>query len=147
VQSDATSKNYLYAQGFRRADDYTLQPAVGDIQQAQALGQQNLAARRQPTAAATITITNDGSSRTPILTGTGANIKLAQIRPGSIHITDIQASSGLRAGYATHIEWWGATLGTNEHVELTLAAPGQLRAQRALSIAALRANRQRVTIL
>jgi hypothetical protein len=147
VQSDATSQNYLYAQGFRRADDYTIQPAVGDVNQAAALGQQNLAARRQPRAAGTITIENDGSTRTPILNA-GANIpRLATIRPGSVRMADILASSGLKAGYATHVEWWGATLTSNEHVELTLSTPGQMGFQRALARQALRANRQRVRVL
>ena len=147
VQSDATSENYLYSQGFRRADDYTLQPAVGDINQAQALGQQNLTARRQPYAAATITIQNDGATRTPILKRGATIPHLATIRPGSIRLADVLASTGLKAGYATHVEWWGATLDSNEHIELTLATPGQLGEQRALARAALRANRQRVRVL
>jgi hypothetical protein len=78
----------------------------------------------------------------------GATIpRLATIRPGSVGIADIAASSGLRTGYATHVEWWGATQGSNEHVELTLSTPGQMGFQRSLARQALRANRQRVKIL
>ncbi len=148
VVTDTSTQNYLYAQGFRRADDYTLQPAVGDVNQASALGEQNLSTRRQPLAAGTITIANDGTTRTPILKAGGATIPhLATIRPGSVRIADVLASSGLKAGYATHVEWWGATLDSNEHVEISLATPGQMGFQRALARQGLRTNRQRVRIL
>ncbi len=117
------------------------------MNQAAALGQQNLAARRQPLAAGTITIENDGAARTSVLKGGATIPRLATIRPGSVRVADILASSGLKAGYATHVEWWGATLTSNEHVELTLSTPGQMGVQRALAPQALRANRQRVRVL
>jgi hypothetical protein len=34
------------------------------------------------------------------------------------------AAGGLRAGYATSVEWWGQTLTQNEKVQITLGAPG-----------------------
>jgi hypothetical protein len=114
---------------------------------ADATGLQQLTMRRQPFVAATITIENDGSTRTPILKGGGATIpKLSQIRPGSLRIADVAASSGLRAGYATHVEWWGATLGSNEHVEISLAQPpGQVSNDRARGIITNRLHRSRIT--
>lgn len=73
--------------------------------------------------------------------------KLATIRPGSIRLADVNSSSGVRAGYATHVEWFGGTLDSNEHVEISLATPGQMGFQRRLARQGLRANRQRVRIL
>jgi hypothetical protein len=145
VVTDIDTRNYAAAQGFIRSEDYTIQPAVGSETLADAAGQQQLALRRQPYAAATITIENDGSTRSPILKS-GANIvKLAQIRPGSLRIADITASSGLRAGYATHVEWWGATLSSNEKVELSLTQPpGQISHQRAHGHLATRIVRMRI---
>jgi hypothetical protein len=146
VTVDTNLANYAYAQGFRRAEDYTIQPSVGDAAQGSALGQQYLAARRQPVAAATITIENDGASRYPILKAGAIVPKLALIRPGSVRIVDIAAASNLRAGYVTQVEWWGATVGSNEKVELSLAQPpGQVAAQRARGHLVARLLRSRTT--
>lgn len=125
VLIDADTRNYLYAQGFRRAEDYTFQPSMGDNQGPVALGLQNLVQRRQPYQAATITIQNDGTGRSPILQRGASIPKLATIRPGSLHITDVPAGSGLRSGIATHVEWWGQTDQAPETVQLSLGVPGR----------------------
>jgi hypothetical protein len=132
VTEDMSTLNYLRAQGFRRAEDYTIQPSVGDQTTAAALGQQVLATRRQPYAAATITIELDGASRYPILKGGAQVAKLATVRPSSMHIVDVPGSSGLRAGYATHIEWWGQTPSAPEKLQITLGQPGQKTTQQAI---------------
>lgn len=122
---DTDLKNYLYAQGYRRNEDWTLQPSVGNDQQATRLANQTLALRRQPYASATITLYGDGSQRYPILKQGAVIPKLATIRPGSVRIVDMPAASGLRAGYATQVEWWGQTLTDPEKVQITLGQPGQ----------------------
>jgi hypothetical protein len=148
VKIDANTRNYLYAQGFLRADDYTIQPAVGDQNLASSLAQQQLTARRQPVASATITIENDGSTRTAILKAGATLPHLALVRPGSVHIVDMNSSSGLRAGYATHIEWWGQTLSSNEKIEISLAEPpGSVGRRRAHGIVPNRYLRTRHGIL
>lgn len=125
VTEDMDVRNYIRAQGYRRAEDFTIQPSVGDSTTAAAQGQQVLATRRQPFASATITIELDGSSRFPILKHGAQVPKLAAVRPGSLHIVDMPGGSGLRAGYATHIEWWGQTSQSPEKLEITLGVPGQ----------------------
>lgn len=147
VTGDADIRNYAYAQGFRRADDYSIQPSVGNSTLAASVGQQTLNTRRQPSAAATVTIENDGSTRNPILKGGCVIPRLATLRPGSVRIVDVAASSGLRAGYATDIEWWGQTISTNERVTLTLAQPGQVSQQRAQGKLANRIHRERRRLL
>jgi hypothetical protein len=148
VDTDANTKNYAYAQGWRRAEDYSIQPAVGDQNLAASLGQQQLQLRRQPVSAATITIENDGSTRTPILKAGATIPRLAMIRPGSAHIVDMNAGSGLRSGYVTHVEWWGQTLTSNERAELTLSEPpGRPGKRRQAGIIVNRYQRTRTGIL
>jgi hypothetical protein len=132
VTEDTDPRNYIRAQGFRRAEDYTIDPSVGDEATATSLGQQVLSTRRQPFAAATITIELDGASRYPILKGGAQVPKLATVRPGAMHIVDLPGSSGLRAGYATHLEWWGQTQTSPEKLTITLGQPGQKTKKRAL---------------
>jgi hypothetical protein len=132
VTEDTDARNYLRAQGFRRAEDYTIQPSVGNDATATSLGQQVLSTRRQPYAAATITIELDGASRYPILKGGAQVTKLATVRPSSMHIVDMPGGSGLRAGYATHIEWWGQTATSTEKLQITLGQPGQKSTQQSI---------------
>jgi hypothetical protein len=146
VVTDADTRNYAWAQGFRSADTYAIQPPVGPGA-ATSLGEAALTQRRQPAAAATITITNTSSNRTPILKAGATIPHLATIRPGSAHIADQAAATNLRAGYITHVEWWGQTLDQPETVQLTLANPGQMLLDRRLAIAARRANRERTKVL
>lgn len=129
IATDQTSLNYAAAQGFRRSEDFTLQGSSGAAL-ASSQGSQDLVQRRQPVAAATITIENDGGARYPILKQGAVLPHLAMIRPGSVHIVDAAAASGLRAGYATHIEWWGQTISSPERVEITMGQPGQVDAKR-----------------
>lgn len=130
VTQDTNTLNHIYAQGFQRSDDYTLQSA-GDASTGSSLGQQQLRVRRQPYAIATITITNTGGARNPILKGGATVPKLALVRPSSMRIADISASTNIRAGYATHIEWYGQTLTSDEYIEITLSRPGIFHRQRA----------------
>lgn len=130
VTGDTNQQNYVWDQGLFRADDYTLQTA-GDATQGASLGGQQLALRRQPYASATITITNTGTLRNAILKNGASVPKLATIRPSSMRIVDIPATANIRAGYATHIEWWGQTLTSDEHCDITLAQPGIYNRQRA----------------
>jgi len=136
--------NYLSNQGLRVAESWSIEAsASSDL--ADHLTQQMLATRRNPVSAATVTITNDGTTRWPILQD-GAQIPhLSIVRPGSVRVVDAPAAGGLRQGYATRVEWWGQTLNEAEHVELTLADPGQMLLERRLAWTALRANRQRVS--
>lgn len=136
--------NYLSNQGFRVADDWSVDTPT-NVDLANQLAQQMMELRRNPFAAATVTVTNDGMSRWPIL-NRGAQIPhLSQIRPGSVRLVDVPGTTGLRQGYATRVEWWGATLDQPEHVELTLSSPGQMMLERRLGWQALRSNRQRVS--
>lgn len=130
VETDASTLNYLYAQGFRRADDYTFEPSSGDDQMPVSAAKQAMRQRRNPNTAATITIENDGSARYPILKGGAAIPKLATIRPGTARVAD--AGPGLRSGWVTHVEWWGQTLTDNEKVELTLGLPGAVTGTKAV---------------
>ena len=133
IVQDATVLNYITAQGYRRVDDYTIQPTVGDNQTPTNQSQQYLAQRRLPVTTATVTIENDGSERYPILKAGCPVARLATIRPGSVNINGV-ATSGLQlqAGYATHVEWWGESDTGSERVELTLTQPpGQMNRQRA----------------
>jgi hypothetical protein len=132
VTEDTDVRNYIRAQGYRRAEDYTIDPSVGDEATASSIGQSVLGTRRQPYANATITIELDGASRYPILKGGAQVAKLATVRPGAMHIVDLPASSGLRAGYATHIEWWGQTQTSPEKLTITLGQPGQKTKKHAL---------------
>ena len=141
---DSDAKNYLSAQGYVRADDFTVEPSIGDSSIGTSLGTQALNLRRNPSAAASVVIEQDGSARYPILKQGAVVTKLATIRPGSVRISDVPAASGLRSAYATHVEWWGQTIDSNERVELTLSSPGQMRLDRRLGWLALRANKQRV---
>ena len=125
VQVDADVRNYLYAQGFRRSEDWALQPSVGDDAQARQLAQQQMTARRQPSTGATITITNDDASRYPIRKAGAVVSKLATVRPGSMRIIGAASGGGLQAGYATQVEWWGQTLTQPETLQITLGQPGE----------------------
>jgi hypothetical protein len=136
--------NYLSSQGFRVAEDWTVDSSV-DIVAANSLAANLLEVRRNPFASSTVTITNDGNSRFPILKAGAQVPHLSMIRPGSVRLVDVPGASGLRAGYATRVEWWGATLDEPEHVEITLGDPGQMIFERRLGWAGLKANRQRVT--
>lgn len=147
VQNDASTLNYLYAQGFRRAEDYTIQPSVGDSVMAATLGQQMMTTRRQPYASATITIQNDGSARYPILKAGAMVTKLATVRPGSMRISDVPAAGGLRSGYATEVEWWGQTLQSPETIQITLGQPGKVSQTMAHGKLANRIHRERRRIL
>lgn len=129
ITADASSQNYAAAQGYRRSEDYTLQGSAGTTL-ASSLGSQYMVQRRQPSASATITIENDGIMRYPILKQGCVVPHLSQVRPGSVRISDVSAASGLRAGYATHVEWWGQTIDANERIEITLGQPGQIDSKR-----------------
>lgn len=142
--ASTNSLNYLTNQGFRAVEDWSIDASV-NTDTADSLTRQMLAVRRVASAASTVTITNDGTARFPILKN-GAQIPhLSQIRPGSVRIVDIPSAGGLRQGYATRVEWWGATLDQPERVELTMSDPGQMMLERRIAWAALRANRQRVS--
>jgi hypothetical protein len=147
VAEDTNTMNYLRAQGFRRAEDYTIQPSVGDSVLATALGQQMMATRRQPYASATVTIQNDGSARYPILKSGATVSKLATVRPGSVRIVDVPAAGGLRSGYATEVEWWGQTLSSPETIQITLGPPGKVSQTMAHGNLAKRIHRERRRIL
>jgi hypothetical protein len=135
--------NYLTNQGFRAAENWTVDASV-NLETADSLAANMLAVRRQPYASSTVTITNDGLARFPILKA-GAQIPhLSQVRPGSVRLVDVPGSSGLRQGYATRVEWWGATINDPERVEITLSDPGQMLLDRRIAWAGLRSNRQRV---
>jgi hypothetical protein len=136
--------NYLTNQGFRASEDWVFDSSV-DFDAANALTANLLEVRRNPFASSTVTITNDGNSRFPILKAGTQVPHLSQIRPGSVRLVDVPGSSGLRQGYATRVEWWGATLDEPEHVQMTLSDPGEMIFERRLGWAGLRANRQRVT--
>jgi hypothetical protein len=136
--------NYLSNQGFRAAEDWSIDSSV-DVDAANSLAANLLEVRRNPFASSTVSITNDGNSRFPILKAGTAVPHLSQIKPGSVRLVDVPGSSGLRAGYATRVEWWGATLDEPEHVELTLSDPGQMIFERRLGWTGLRANRQRIS--
>lgn len=142
ISTDQNILNYAAAQGYRRSEDYTLQGSAGATL-ATSLGNQYLTQRRQPTTSATITIENDGATRYPILKQGAVVPHLAQVRPGSVRIVDIAASSGLRAGYATHVEWWGQTSTSNERIEITLGQPGQIDAKRLTGMIVNRYRRTR----
>ena len=149
VVQDVSQKNYAFSQGYRRVEDYTIQPSVGDNQTPTSQAAQYLAQRRLPTASAVITITNDGSSRYAILKQGCVIARLATIRPGSLQINGI-ATSGLNlsAGYATHVEWWGESDTGPEYVELTLAQPpGQVSRETAHGRLAYRSLKTRHRIL
>jgi hypothetical protein len=145
VVEDFDIQNYAYAQGFRVADEFDIQPAVAAAT-ATSLGAQDLKSRRQATITGHVTITDSGANRNPILTGGGATIKhLATVRPGSVHITGMNGSGRNQSGaYITHVEWWGQSLGNPETIQLTLASPTDQALERRQAVAALRANRQRV---
>jgi len=149
VVQDTSQKNYAFSQGYHRAEDYTIQPSVGDNQTPTSQAAQYLAQRRLPTASAVITITNDGSSRYAILKAGCVIARLATIRPGSLQINGV-ATSGLNlsAGYATHVEWWGESDTGPEYVELTLAQPpGQVSRETAHGRLAYRSLKTRHRIL
>ncbi len=136
--------NYLTNQGFKAIEDWTIDASV-NVDTADNLTVNMLEARRNPFASSLVTISNDGTTRWPILKN-GAQIPhLSQIRPGSVRIVDVPSAGGLRQGYATQVEWWGQTINDPERVELTLSDPGQMLMERRLGWAALRANRQRVS--
>jgi len=142
--NDNSAANYLTNQGFRAAEDWTLDASTSP-ELADALTQKLLATRRTPSASSLVSITNDGTTRWPILKN-GAQIPhLSQVRPGSVRLVDVPSAGGLRQGYATRVEWWGQTINDPERVELTLSDPGQMLMERRLGWAALRANRQRVS--
>jgi len=149
VVQDVSQKNYVFSQGYRRVEDYTIQPSVGDNQTPTSQAAQYLAQRRLPTASAVITITNDGASRYAILKQGCVIARLATIRPGSLQINGV-ATSGLNlsAGYATHVEWWGESDTGPEYVELTLAQPpGQISRETAHGRLAYRSLKTRHRIL
>jgi len=141
---DRSAANYLTNQGFRAVEDWTLDAST-DVSMADTLTQKLLQTRRTPSASSLVSITNDGTTRWPILKN-GAQIPhLSQVRPGSVRLVDVPSAGGLRQGYATRVEWWGQTINDPERVELTLSDPGQMLMERRLGWAALRANRQRVS--
>lgn len=138
------SANYLTNQGFRAIEDWTIDASV-NAETADSLAKQMLEVRRTPSASSTVTITNDGTTRWPILKNGAQVPHLSMIRPGSVRVVDVPAAGGLRQGYATRVEWWGQTLEEPEHVELTLSDPGQMLLERRIAWSGMRANRQRVT--
>lgn len=138
------ASNWLTNQGFRAAENWTIDSSV-DSTTADSLTQNMTTVRRNPLASSTITITNDGTTRFPILKSGAQVPHLSQIRPGSVRVVDVPAAGGLKQGYATRVEWWGQTLDEAEHVEITLSDPGQMMLERRLGWTALRANRQRVS--
>ena len=56
-------RTIAFAQGYRRVEDYTIQPSVGDNQTPMSQATQYLAQRRLAVSSATVNITNDGSTR------------------------------------------------------------------------------------
>lgn len=136
--------NYLANQGFDVADTWSVDSAA-NTDLASSLSANMLEVRRQPFAAARVTLTNDGNSKWPILKAGTQLPHLSMVRPGSVRLADVPGASGLRQGYATRVEWWGATLDEPEHVELTLSDPGQMIFERRLGWTGLRANRQRIS--
>jgi hypothetical protein len=145
VAQDANVSNYAFAQGFMRAEDYTIQPSVGDNQTPTSQAAQYLKQRRLPVTTATVTIQNDGSERYPILKQGCPVPRLAAIRPGSIQINGVAVSGlNLSAGYATHVEWWGESDTGSETVQLTLTQPpGQMHRQRSIGHLVNRIHRVR----
>ena len=142
--SGTNSQNYLTNQGFRAIEDWTIDASV-DALTADSLVKQMLQTRRVPNASSLVTITNDGTTRWPILKGGAQVPHLSMIRPGSVRLVDVPSAGGLRQGYATRVEWWGQTLDEPEHVEMTLSDPGQMLLERRIAWAGMRANRQRIT--
>ncbi len=145
VTDDTDTANYLYAQGFRRSEDWTIQPAGVDATLASTLAQRVQQNRRQPFGTAKITIENDGVTNCPVMTGAGAvPSKLALLRPGVYRISDQLGSPFMRVGQAHRVEWWGQTIDAPERVEITLGQPGQARLDRTLNRLAYRENHRRV---
>lgn len=128
----AAYNDWLTANGYRRAEDYTIQPSIGttdgsNASTAASIGTQLIGLRNRPSAAGQITIEKNATSRYPIIDGNGAvPPKLALLRPGVYRVVDAPTTKATAVGRATHIEWWGETLTKPETVQITLAQPGQL---------------------
>ena len=131
--------NYLTANGYRRAEIYTIQPSVGTIDAsntatASLIGKQIIALRSQPVSSGTTTLTNDGAARWQVWGANGAvPPKLSMLRPGVYAVVDLVNKKKTAVGKATQIEWWGQTLNSPERVEITTGQPGQMALDRRLA--------------
>lgn len=136
------------ANGYIRSGIYEIAPTLGGvdggatpISTANTVATQNIGIADVQLQVGTIELVRDGISRYPIIKSDGSiPTKWALLRPGVYQVVDIVGRSRANTGYATSVEWWGASVGQPERVTITLGVPGQMRLDRALGRVAWLAN-------